>query len=210
MSGSSLRSVTMVALGLGCGCSSTAPVTPTVAASPLPVRESVVDTHQDGVPGGKVAHLQRVMATVAELKPEQGRMVLLDELGNRHELQAPEGMTRLAVGDRVEAQITRETVVALLEPGAPQPESACGATLLIASEQAGQPGIVALEKRKLTARVMAVDLLNHSATLQFEGGKQRSVAVRPDVKLDQGRVGKELVIITSTTMALTVNKLKNS
>ena len=80
MSGSLLRSVTMVALGLGCGCSTTAPVTPTVATTPLPVRESVVDTHLDGVPGGKVARLQRVMATVAELKPEQGRMVLLDEL----------------------------------------------------------------------------------------------------------------------------------
>ena len=210
MSGSLLRSVTMVALGLGCGCSTTAPVTPTVATSPLPVRESVVDTHLDGVPGGKVARLQRVMATVAELKPEQGRMVLLDELGNRHELQAPGGMAQLAVGDRVEAQIATETIVSLLEPGAPQPESACGATLLIASEQGGKPGIVALEKRKLTARVVAVDLVDHTATLRFEDGKQRTVAVRPDVKLDQSRVGKEVVIITSTTMALTVNKLKNS
>jgi len=29
------------------------------------------------------------------------------------------------------------------------------------------------------------------------------------VKLDQSRVGKEVVIITSTTMALTVTKSKN-
>lgn len=209
MSGSSLRSVIMVALGLGCGCSSTAPVTPVVASSPLPVRESVVDTHQEGVPGGKVAHLQRVMATVAELKPELGRMVLLDELGNRHELQAPAGMAALAVGDQVEAQITTETIVSLLKPGAPLPASAGGASLQIASEQGGKPGIVALEKRKLTARVEAVDLVAHSAMLRFEDGKQRTVAVRPDVKLDQSRVGKEVVIITSTTMALTVLKNKS-
>ena len=208
-----LRVVAMFLL-LGCACSSAPPAPVAVLPQqPLPVRESVVDTHLDGVPGGSVAHKQVIEATIAGIDNDLRRFVLLDDLGNRHELEAPAGMasfSRLKVGERVVAQQTTETIVHLARQGQALPTEAGSASLLIVPEQGHEGGIVALEKRKRTATVLAVDLASHTATLQFEHGQRRTVPVRPDVTLSSSQVGQELVIITSTTLAVTVTpQLKN-
>lgn len=207
MSAPLFRPVAMLLL-LGSACSSAPPAPVAVRPhQPLPVRESVVDTHLDGVPGGSVANKQLIEATIAGIDNDQRRFVLLDDLGNRHELAAPAGMasfSRLKVGDRVMAQLTSETIVQLASQGQALPTGSGSASLLLAPEQGRQSGVVALEKRKRTATVLAVDLASHTATLQFENGQRRTVPVRPDVNLSSSQVGQEVVIITSTTLVVTV------
>ena len=59
---------------------------------------------------------------------------------------------------------------------------------------------------QVTAKVTAIDLDHHKATLQFQDGTTRTVAVRQDVDLSQRQVGEEVVIRTTEVLAVSVEK----
>jgi hypothetical protein len=59
---------------------------------------------------------------------------------------------------------------------------------------------------QVTARVSAINLRSHTATLLFPDGQTRTIAVRPDVDLTQRHVGEEVVIRYTEAVAISVEK----
>jgi hypothetical protein len=59
---------------------------------------------------------------------------------------------------------------------------------------------------KVTAKVTAIDLNHHKATLQFPDGTTRTVAVRKDVDLTRRKVGEEVAIRTTEAVAILAAK----
>jgi hypothetical protein len=59
---------------------------------------------------------------------------------------------------------------------------------------------------QVAAKVTAIDLKHHKATLQLPDGSSKSFDVRPDVDLTQRKVGEEVVIRFTEALALSVEK----
>lgn len=62
----------------------------------------------------------------------------------------------------------------------------------------------------MTAKVTAIDLANHAATLTFPNGESRTVPVRPDVELREDQVGREVVIQKTAAIAIAVDKVEEA
>ena len=62
------------------------------------------------------------------------------------------------------------------------------------------------ETTQLTAKVTALDAEQHRATLEFEDGSTRTVAVRKDVDLGTRKVGDKVVIRTTQALAIEVKE----
>jgi len=62
------------------------------------------------------------------------------------------------------------------------------------------------ETTQVTAKVTAINAEQHTATLQFEDGSTRKVAVRPDVDLSKRKVGDKVAIRTTEALAIRVVK----
>ena len=58
----------------------------------------------------------------------------------------------------------------------------------------------------VTAKVTAIDLKQHKATLQFPDGTTKTVRVRKDVDLTKRQVGEEVVIRATEAVAIVVEK----
>jgi hypothetical protein len=111
---------------------------------------------------------------------------------------------QIQAGDRINATITQELVVHLRKPGAGKSDS--GAAVVALAPEGGKPAMVTAHTMEITARVKSIDLQNHKATLEFPGGRTRTVAVRPDVDLTKAKVGQEFVVRTTETVAIAVEK----
>ncbi len=59
---------------------------------------------------------------------------------------------------------------------------------------------------EVTAKVTSIDLKRHKATLQFPDGKSKTFAVRPDEDLTKVPIGQEVVISTTESVAVFVEK----
>ena len=69
-----------------------------------------------------------------------------------------------------------------------------------------KPGVWVANTDEVTAKVTAIDLKHHKATLLFPDGSSRTFKVRPDVDLARQSVGQEVVIRKTEAMAVTVEK----
>jgi len=77
--------------------------------------------------------------------------------------------------------------------------------VLLAPKEA-KPGGLIVETAQVTAKVTAIDVEHRQATLQFEDGTTRTVSVRPDVDLSKRKVGDQVVIRKTETLAVKIEK----
>ena len=174
---------------------------------PLQTTSNAVVAYADGTPGGVIAATEELVATVTAVNKSKCTFVVKDEAGNQRTVQAPPEMVnfdQLAVGDKIRAMIATETVVYVQEPGAPAPDAAAGVGGV--AEPGQKPAMAVIEQARITAKVVAVNVEKHTATLKFEDGSQREVAVRPDVKISDKYIGKEVVIQITAALAAGVEK----
>lgn len=160
-----------------------------------------------GVPGGVYTKVESITATVTAIDYQSRQVSLQDPLGNQRTLHAGpnvQQLERVKVGDRVHANAAEETAVFLQGRGVAADDGII--ERLLREAKSGQPGLAMSGSEQVTARVVAVDLAQHSATLQYPNGKQRTFAVRPDVALSPSSVGSQVVIRTTTAMLIRVEK----
>ncbi len=86
------------------------------------------------------------------------------------------------------------------------PPSDSAITVVALAPKGAKPGGIVADTMQITAKVTAIDLMCHKATLQFPDGSTRTVAVRNDVDLTQRKVGEHVVIRTTGTLAISVEK----
>ena len=77
-----------------------------------------------------------------------------------------------------------------------------GAQLVALAPKGAKPGGMMVETTQVTATVTALDLEQRRATLEFEDGSTRTVAVRSDVDLGKRKVGDQVVIRTTESLLI--------
>lgn len=177
------------------------------ANEPLDVKVTTASASAEGEPGGITSTTETITAKVVAIDASTRTFVLEDDAGHRREVQAPPEMInfpQLAVGDRVEVELMVETVIFVTD--AAQLPADGAEQVMAAAEEGAKPGLLAAEHRQVTAIVIAVDVERHTATLQFEDGSLRTVPVRPDVDVTPMAVGKKVVMLVTTALAVTVTE----
>lgn len=158
-------------------------------AEPTIEAEAAV-AYEEGVPGGVVANAVQVVVEV----------VAIDHVNRTATILRPDGETvtmtvgpeavhfdEVVVGDMVKVTMVEELVIQLDESGT----AVDGAAAVVAFGD--QPGGMAGSVEQVVATVTAIDLENHTATLQFEDGTERTIPVRDDIDLTQHQVGEKVV-----------------
>ena len=176
------------------------------AGIPNITTNTVVATEK-GVPGGIIIETYEGTGTVTAIDADKRAVTLVRPDGTQATFKAgPEvrNFAQIRVGDKVKAVLTDQLVVFLRKKGAP---AADGEAAMVALAPIGaKPGVITAETVEVTARVEAINLEHHQATLRFPDGHTQVVKVRADVDLTQAAVGEEVVIRTTEALALMVEK----
>lgn len=160
-----------------------------------------------GVPGGTVVQTFELTAKVAAIDAAARKLTLLSPDGIKQTVKVgPDAINfdQIRVGDQLVVTVTEQLVVYVAGEG--EAPSGGGAQVVALAPKGAKPGGIMAETTQVTAKVTAIDTTNHKATLQFEDGTTRTVAVRPDVDLSQRKVGDKVVIRTTEALAITVRK----
>jgi len=180
-----------------CSSTSSTPAVETTSAT----------SYQQGVPGGVVVETHKLIATVTGIDAANRHVTLRTADGNKTTVKCGPDVVnfdQIRVGDQLKVTVTEELVAYLADAGAPPNDGAATAVLL--APRGAKPGGVIANTVQVTATVAAIDLKHHKATLQFPDGSTRTVAVRPDVDLTRRKVGEAVVIRTTETLAILVEK----
>jgi len=161
----------------------------------------------EGVPGGGVVATYELTATVAAVNKASRKVTLVDAAGIKKTVKAgPEviNFDQIRVGDQLKVTATEELVVYVAGAGETPTDGA--AELVALAPKGAKPGAVMAETIQVSAKVTAIDVAQHKATLQFEDGTTRTVPVRPDVDLSKRKVGDSVVITLTEVLAIQVTK----
>lgn len=174
----------------------------TIHSSPLTKSSASV---QEGVPGGIVVDTHELTARVTAIDAKKRAVTIVDQNGNTTTFQCGPELTnfdQIRVGDQVEVLLTEQLAVEVADPRNSSPDGS-STTVLLAPKGAKPGGIVA-ETTQVTATLTGIDTLRHHATFRFPDGTVRTYAVRPDVDLGRQRLGEELLIRSTSAMAISV------
>lgn len=177
-------------------CSSSPKIEPTTTAA-----------YQPGVPGGVIVDTYKNTATVTSIDAATRKVTLVTRDGRMETFKAgPEvvNFDQIHVGDQVKATLTQQLVVYMAKDNPPASEGA--AALVALAPKGAKPGALMANTVQVTAKVTAIDLKHHKATLKLPDGTTKTVAVRPDVDLTQRQVGEEVVIRVTEAVAIAVEK----
>jgi len=164
---------------------------------------------QQGTPGGIVVDTYKETATVTSIDPATRKISLVTPDGKKQTVTAgPEvrNFDQIHVGDQVRARVTRETAVRLLEPG----ETTGGTTrtgAIAVAPKGAKPGAVMANTIESTARIEALDMKHRKVTLAFLNGDTKTFDVRKDVDMTKARVGQEVLIQYTESVAISVDKV---
>jgi len=180
-----------------CSSTSSKPTVETTSAS----------SFQKGVPGGIVVATHRMTAPVTAIDAANRKVTLLDLDGKKTTVKCgPDviNFDQIHVGDQLKVTVTEELAVYMAAEGTSPSDG--GAAVVALAPKGAQPGGIVASTVQVTARVTAIDLKHHKATLRFEDGTTRTVAVRQDVDLTQRKVGEQVVIRSTEAVAIRVEK----
>ena len=160
-----------------------------------------------GVPGGIVVQTHELTATVAKIDKANRKLTLVGPDGIKQTVKVgPEAVNfdQVRVGDQLSVTVAEELVVYVAGEG--ESPSAGAAQVVALTPEGAKPGGILAEVIQVTAKVTAIDVERRKATLQFEDGSIRTVAVRPDVDLSKRKVGDQVVLRLTEALAIRVDK----
>jgi len=178
-----------------------------MGAAQLGGQEAATLNIRPGEPGGEVVQTHEETATVVAIDKADRRLTLLTPGGTQTTFRVgPEvvNFDQIEPGDRVKATVTEQLLVFMRDSHEPPRE---GQSRTIALAPVGsKPGVVMADTVEMTARVTAIDLQHHRATIQFPDGRTQTFTVRSDVDLTKRRVGEQVVIRSTEATAIRVEK----
>jgi hypothetical protein len=162
---------------------------------------------EPGVPGGVTTSIVKVTALVSDIDYKNRTVTLKNDRGEKRTLEvSPQAVNfnNVKKGDIVTVEMVEELAIYLRDKNAPASDDKAG---FIAKAPPGEkPAVLIADSAEKTAVVKAVDLKNHTATLQFENGSSKVVNVRKDVVLNKNQIGRTVVFRMTTAMAINVQK----
>ena len=162
---------------------------------------------QKGVPGGVVVETYQTTATVTGIDADKRKVTLVTPDGTKSTFKAgPEvvNFNQIQVGDQVKATVVEQLVVVLRKPGE---QAADGEAAAVGLAPVGaKPGMFMADTIQVDAKIAAINLKGHKATLLFSDGKSKTFKVRDDVDLAKVSLGQDVTIRTTEAMAILVEK----
>ena len=174
---------------------------------PVDAVETTAIIAEEGVPGGAVVSTLEVEAKVIEIDQEARTAVLQVPSGATMPIAVgPEAINfdQITVGDTVRALVTEQLVIQMAAEDSAKDDGAAAAAML--APKGAMPGGIVAETIRMTATVTAIDVEARTASLKFEDGSTKTVAVRPDIDLSLRKVGEKVVFEMSQMVALSVEK----
>jgi hypothetical protein len=163
--------------------------------------------YQEGVPGGVVVETYKMTATVTGIDAANRKVTLVTPEGKKTTVTCGAeviNFDQIHVGDQLKVTVTEELAASMATAGATNTDG--GAAVVALAPKGAKPGGIMAKTVQVTAKVTAIDLKHHKATLRFPDGTEKTVAVRPDVDLTQRQVGEEVVIRCTEAVAIAVEK----
>ena len=111
---------------------------------------------------------------------------------------------QVSVGDQLKVTYTEELIVRMAKPGEKTQDT--GEAGFDIAPRNAKPAYKTSETYQVTATVAAIDLKKRQATLSFADGSTRKIKVRADVDLTKHKVGEKVVIRTTETFAIKMEK----
>ena len=178
------------------------------SCSSTPTGEGAVGVaYQEGVPGGVVVETTKETATVTSIDAANRKVTLVTPAGKKDTVTCgPEviNFDQIHVGDQLKITVTEQLAVSMAQAGAPPSDGAVAVVVL--APKGAKPGGIVANTVQVTAKVTAIDLKHHKATLQFPDGTTKTFTARKDVDLTKRQVGEEVVIRTTEALAISVEK----
>lgn len=165
--------------------------------------ESVVATPT----GGYAVETFTTAATVTAISKNDQKVTLQTPDGKKTTFKADSQMVnyaKLQIGDKVNAVVTEDLVVALWKGNNPPPDAAAGMVGL--TPQGVKTSSVMVATVRMTATITAMDMSKRKVTFQFEDGSSKTIKVDKSVNLANAAVGDRLTIVVTEAAALTVTK----
>ena len=162
---------------------------------------------QKGVPGGTIVETYRITATVTAVDAGSRKVTLVTPDGKKTIFKAgPEVVNfgQIQVGDQVKTTVAEQLVVFVRKSGELANDGEAAAVAV--APLGAKPGVLMANTVEVTAKVEAIDLKAHKATLRFPDGTSKTFKVRQDVDLTKSKLGDEVVIRTTEALAITVEK----
>jgi hypothetical protein len=195
-----LGAIGLLAVGFGlAGCQSDPEVHEAQGSS--------TSSFEQGVPGGTVVDTYQTTAKVTDIDRDERKVTIVRPNGKKTTFKAgPEvvNFDQIRVDDLIRVTLTEQMVVAMATEGSREREGATSSVRL--SPKGGKPGGMVSDTVQVTAKVTDIDEKNHKATLKFPDGTTSTIPVRKDVDLTKRRVGEEVVIRATETLAVSVEK----
>lgn len=174
---------------------------------PPPPEGSSRITFTEGVPGGTIVQTFKITAAVTAVDQAKRQATLLGPDGKKFPVKVgPEAVNfdQVRVGDQIIATVAEKIVAYLDQKGTASGDGTAAVVAL--APKGAQPGGLVAGTTQVTAKVIAIDPVNRTATLQFEGGITRTFPVRDDVDLSQRKVGEQVVFRVTEMIAISVEK----
>jgi hypothetical protein len=162
---------------------------------------------KQGVPGGEVVKTSRINATVTAIDTARRKVSLVTRKGEKFAVTAGpevENFNRIRIGDQLNVTYTEEVVVRMAKPGEKIEDG--GEAVFDIAPRNSKPGVMTSETYQVTATVTTIDQKKRKATLQFPDGSTKKFDVRKDVDLTRHKVGEKVVIRTTETFAIKMEK----
>ena len=162
---------------------------------------------KQGVPGGEVVKTSRINATVTAIDTARRKVSLVTRKGEKFAVTAGpevENFNRIRIGDQLNVTYTEEVVVRMAKPGEKIEDG--GEAVFDIAPKNSKPGVMTSETYQVTATVTTIDQKKRKATLQFPDGSTKKFDVRKDVDLTRHKVGEKVVIRTTETFAIKMEK----
>jgi hypothetical protein len=162
----------------------------------------------EGVAGGVSVTTLVVEAEIVAIDREARTVRLKGLKGGLRTVEiGPEAVRfdELQVGDKVRATLSEEVAVLVNPQGEVGPDGV--ETAGARAEGGERPAGVVVQSAQLTAELIEINPTERTAVVRFEDGTTRKVQVRPDVKMEEHKVGEKIVIFVTDTLAIEVTPL---
>jgi len=182
-----------------------------MAADAKPAAEPKKAAVEGKKPSVKKERTTTVTATVEAVDLEKRIVTVKGPEGNSVDIVAGEQVKNLAqvkVGDSVDVTYYESIAVKVYKPGeAPQGEAATVATERLSKPGEKPAGIVGAQAT-ITATVESISPKKTSVTLKMADGKFKTVKIQDKKNLENVKVGDEVVITVTETLAVAVKPAK--
>jgi hypothetical protein len=181
-------------------CASTPPPAPLPADS---AQASVSTTH--GVPGGMSVEVATAESTVTAIDHSKREVTLLQADGSKVAiLCGPEvrNFDQIKVGDRVKAKVESRLEVFVRAGDGTNHEGLTASSATAA--KGAKPGIVSTTTAQVTGRIVKLDTVARTATLQYADGSRETFPVRADVDMSSANIGDEVVMRATEIRSIVV------